>query len=221
MRLYTAAIPNKVCQRVIDEIYPQTRFMLSPVSQTSFKNDRLRLLNQKGYAIDNGAYGYHTRGQDFNGGAFLSLCDKYAENADWIVIPDKVGNWTETQKMAMRWINILLSYKKPLMMVAQDGAEENDYQALRSWTSNNIISGGIFVGGTTEWKLNHMSKLVEICQQSNKICHVGRVNSAQRLIQCHDTGVHSVDGSGASRFKPTTMIMTTTMRYLDKQIKLF
>lgn len=221
MQVYTAAIPNKACQAIIDRIYPQMRFMLSPASQTGFKGKRLELLYGKGYAIDNGAYSYYTKGQDFNGGAFLSLCDKYADRADWIVIPDKVGDWVETCKMAMRWINILLSYDRPLMMVAQDGAEENDFETLRSWTRNTIVSGGIFVGGTTDWKLKHMKKIADICKEANKICHVGRVNSKKRIELCWHAGVSSVDGSGASRFNPTALIISRAILQLERQRTLF
>ena len=221
MIFYTAAMPNKVCQKIIDQVYPQTRYMLSPVTLRSFGKSREPLLYQRGYAIDNGAYSYFLKGKDFDGGAFMSMCDKYADCADFIVIPDCVGDWEKTLSMAMRWVNMLITYERPLMMVAQDGCEVDDFGSLRSWVSNGIISGGIFVGGTTEWKLKNMYKLSQICKEAGKKCHVGRVNSRKRLLQCYNTDVDSIDGSGASRFKGTTLIMAHTLSQLDRQQKLF
>ena len=221
MKLYVAALPSRLCQTIINEVYPQTRYMLSPACERSFGKNKIPFMYDRGFAIDNGAYSYHLKGEDFNGGAFLSLCDRHAEHADWIVIPDHVGDWEKTCAMAMRWVNILITYNRPLMMVAQDGSEENDFEALRSWVSNNIISGGIFVGGTTEWKLKHMHRLSQICKEADQICHVGRVNSRKRLLQCYNANVDSVDGSGASRFKATTLVMAHTMSEIERQYKLF
>jgi len=220
MKAYTAALPNRAAQAIIDRIYPDMRYMLSPATVRSFGKSREWILYDRGYAIDNGAFSYYQKGQDFNGGAFLSLCDKYAPRADWIVIPDKVGDWEETIKMSMRWTNILLSYNRPLMIVAQDGSELNDYHTLRSIVRSRIYAG-VFVGGSTDWKIKNMKAISDICTAANKICHVGRVNSRMRILQCNDAGVHSLDGSGASRFNPTALIVCKTLRELDRQYKLF
>lgn len=220
MRAYTAALPNKATQAIIDQIFPDMRFMLSPACLKSFGRSREWLLYDRGYALDNGAFSYYKRGLDFDGGAFLAMCDKYADRSDWIVIPDKVGDWQETVKMCMRWTNILISYERPLMLVAQDGCEVNNYEVIRSAMSSSIY-GGIFVGGSTDWKLQHMQALATICTEKSKICHVGRVNSRRRILQCHEAGAHSFDGSGSSRFNPTALIVCKTMRDLDRQYKLF
>ena len=220
MRVYTAALPNRVCQQAIFELWPDMRYMLSPMCLRSFGRNRHHILKENGYAIDNGAYGYYIKGESFNGGAFLSLCDEWHSAADWIVVPDKVGDWEETIKMSMRWTNILLSYGRPLLIVAQDGCEKDDYHTIKSILRSRIY-GGIFVGGTTDWKLNHLHTLANLCAAADKVCHVGRVNSGKRARHCFDSGVTSIDGSGMSRFLPTTLSVCRTLRHLDRQRRLF
>ena len=220
MKAYTAALPNKLCQRAIFELWPDMRYMLSPMCMKSFGRNRHHIVKENGYAIDNGAYGYYTRGESFNGGAFLSLCDEWYHAADWIVVPDKVGDWEETIAMSMRWTNILTSYNRPLLIVAQDGCEVDDYHTIKSILRSRIY-GGLFIGGTTDWKLKHLPMLASLCKEAGKICHVGRVNSGKRVKYCYDSGASSIDGSGMSRFLATTLVVCKTLRDLERQNTLF
>ena len=80
---------------------------------------------------------------------------------------------------------------------------------------------GIFIGGSTDWKLEHAGNIAKICRENNATCHVGRVNSARRARMCWNWGVSSFDGSGMSRFSPTAMYVSREMRDLTSQLRLF
>jgi hypothetical protein len=202
MYVYTAALPNKPCQQVIDQIYPNMRYMLSPATVRSFGVSRHHIL-KRGYAIDNGAYNYYLRKVDFDEKAFYKLLDTWATGCDWVAIPDSVGNWEETKAMLDVWVPRLLEYKVPLLVVVQDGSEVNNYKDVHMLLDRMDIQG-IFVGGTTDWKLSNIQGLSDVCKQHNKHIHVGRVNSVKRLKHCFYADVDSVDGSGMSRFTETS-----------------
>jgi hypothetical protein len=59
---------------------------------------------------------------------------------------------------------------------------------------------GIFVGGSTEWKLATMAEWSRLAHTFGAKCHVGRVNTGRRVKLCDIAGVDSFDGSGPSRF---------------------
>lgn len=219
MNVYTAALPNRTCQAYIDKVYPSMRYMLSPLTLRSFGVSRHDTV-KRGYAIDNGAYGYYLRNKPFDDEAFYKLLDTWSTGCDWVAIPDSVGNWQETKDMLSVWVPRLLKYKVPLLVVVQDGSEVDDYKDVRNLLDRVDIQG-IFVGGTTEWKLSNIQRLSEVCKRYNKHIHVGRVNSAKRVRQCYFAGVDSVDGSGMSRFYETTRVVCDTIVDIDRQYRLF
>ena len=219
MIVYTAALPNKECQQYIDRIYPSMRYMLSPMCMRSFGASRYHIV-KRGYAIDNGAYGYYLRKQPFNDKAFYKVLDEWSIGADWVAIPDKVGDWYTTLSNLNIWLPRLEGYGCALLVVVQDGCELDNYTELMSVLSDNRIAG-IFVGGTTEWKLSNLDTLSMLCHSVDKTIHVGRVNSGKRIRLCHSANVDSVDGSGMSRFRETTRIVCDTIVELNNQMTLF
>jgi len=219
MNIYTAALPNKVCQDYIDRTYPSMRYMLSPMCIRSFGKDRHYIV-KRGYAIDNGAYGYYLRNKNFDDKAFYKLLDNWATGCDWVAIPDMVGNWEATKAMLDVWVPRLLEYKVPLLVVVQDGCEVDNYSDVHILLDRVEIQG-IFVGGTTDWKLSNIQGLSDVCKEYNKHIHVGRVNSGKRVRQCFYAGVDSVDGSGMSRFYETTRVVCDTIVDIDRQLTLF
>ena len=222
---YTSALPNKACLNAIDRYYNKWRFLLSPASVKSVYKANRHLLD-RGYAIDNGAYAYYLKGVEFNDKAFIKLLDRYAEKADWIVIPDVIGDCEETIRMFGIWIGRLLKYNRPLLFVAQDGCEDSGYKSginyptIEGFTSIGI---GIFIGGSTEWKIKHGGYISEICERNNVVCHVGRVNSARRVRICNNWGASSFDGSGMSRFTRTAELVSEEIGKINctKQLQLF
>lgn len=222
---YASALPNKECLEMLDRYYDKWRFLLSPASVRSVSKKREHLLYNRGYAIDNGVYSDYVRNKKWDENSFLKLLDRFSEHCDWIVIPDSIGDWEATLSLFMIWVNKLFYYHRPLMLVAQDGAEKNNYREIKGITKNSsrIIEGGIgiFIGGSTEWKLSHSRKIAQICRENNSRCHIGRVNSSKRVQLCYSWGATSFDGSGMSRFRETSRVVSKEVAYQEKQPRLF
>ena len=214
MKGYTSAVPNKECWDILNKYCSDWRMLLSPASVRSITKSNRWMLNKNGYAIDNGVYADWSKGRPFNEKGFFKLLNEYAKNADWIVIPDAVGDFMETCKMFMLWYPRLIQYKRPLMFVAQDGIEQNDYATVRSMTKRGV---SIFVGGSTEFKLEHSSMIAKICKENKAQCHIGRVNSAKRVRMCFAWGATSFDGSGMSRFSKTADVVSRQLMKLRRK----
>jgi hypothetical protein len=222
---YASAMPNKGCQETLDRYYDGWRYMLSPASVASVGPRNRSLMYERGYAIDNGVYAYYKKGVPFNEKAFFRLLERYADGADWIVIPDAVGDWEKTIGLFMIWVSKLFKYHKPLMIVAQDGCELNDFREIRGVCANGhkMIKGGIgiFVGGSDDFKLSQGGNIVQICKEFGTWCHIGRVNSIDRIRICDSWGATSFDGSGASRFSKTAEYLSSEMQRLSLQGRFF
>jgi hypothetical protein len=182
------------------------RWLISPFRP----NSNAWKKNCNGYAIDNGAFVYGKRGLPFDEEPFLKDVDAFGEGADFIVIPDVLYNAEETLSIAERWIERLEGY--PLLIVAQDGMTKKD---LEVFTRRGI---GVFIGGSTEFKLGSMKWVADLCNQYRVLCHVGRVNSALRMSKCLQAGAHSFDGSGPARFENTCRVMTTKLLNLEQDL---
>lgn len=143
------------------------------------------------YALDNGAWHSHVRGTPFDVAAFDVALAKLGAGADWTVLPDVVAGGLRSLEFSMSWVARVPGRK---MLAVQDGM-----------TAAHVVPclgavHGIFVGGTTEWKLATMALWGSVAHEAGKIMHVGRVNTITRIRQCAAAGATSFDGSGPSRF---------------------
>jgi len=78
---------------------------------------------------------------------------------------------------------------------------------------------GIFVGGSTEWKLATMAGWCRLAAEKNVWCHVGRVNSMQRIKTCQMAGATSFDGTNATRFSKNQPKLTWAVRQRTLDLK--
>lgn len=62
---------------------------------------------------------------------------------------------------------------------------------------------GIFVGGSTAWKLATMATWGQVARERDAYMHVGRVNTVRRVQACQLAGAHSFDGTSVIRFPPS------------------
>lgn len=145
------------------------------------------------YAIDNGAWTAHTRGQPFDEAAFALVVEKLGHGADWIVAPDIVGGGLDSLRMSLSWLDRLLPIA-PVLLAVQDGMVPHD---VRGVLSSRL---GIFVGGSTDWKLRTVEQWGKLGACVGCHVHVGRVNTVRRVFQCRDAGATSFDGSSVSRW---------------------
>lgn len=145
------------------------------------------------YALDNGAWTAFQRGEPFDVAAFEKAVTLLGRGADWIVVPDKVADAAESLRMAEEWVPRLRGIA-PLLIAVQDGMTEAD---VVHWLRDGC---GVFLGGSTEWKLAQMRYWGAVCRRYGAHYHVARVNSAKRIALAKEAGAMSIDGSSASRF---------------------
>jgi hypothetical protein len=156
------------------------------------------------YAIDNGAWGCHQRGVAFDGARFGELVALHADGAEWVVVPDIVAGGLESLAFSLSWLPRLQGL--PLLLAVQDGMSTDDVEPYLG------AGVGVFLGGTTEWKLATMRQWGHLARRVGCHYHVARVNTARRIALCQDAGAHSFDGTSASRFAVTTPRLTAAMR---------
>jgi len=149
------------------------------------------------WALDNGAWFAHQRKEQWDEAAFCRMLDRNAEGADWVIAPDIVAGGKASLDLSISWIPRLAVYGLPVLVAVQDGMIEDDIDQI---VGHDV---GIFVGGSTEWKLQTMRAWGALAKRRDCWMHVGRVNTARRIRMCQDAGAHSFDGSSPVQFPST------------------
>lgn len=163
------------------------------------------------YAIDNGAftafleYQAGKRAQNLLDLDLFERCiDRMGGKADWILLPDIVGEGEASLALSIEWAPRVRARKGlqnvPLYLAVQDGMEAGE---LHNRVLEFLLSGavqGIFVGGSTEWKLSTILFWGKIARRFSLKLHVGRVNTTKRISLCAAAGAHSFDGTSATMF---------------------
>ena len=157
------------------------------------------------YAIDNGAWTSHQRGEPFDVGAFERAVEWGGSGADWLILPDIVGGGVDSLRVSMEWAP-RLSGIAPLLLAVQDGMTPADVSPI---VGDDI---GIAVGGSTGWKLDTIPQWGRLAASKSCRLHALRVNSIRRLRLCQDAGCTSFDGSGPSRFAAHGERMSRALR---------
>jgi len=160
------------------------------------------------YALDNGAWWAHQQQQPFDNAAFVNCVERLGAGADWIVAPDIVGGGEASLDKSLQWTEYLSRFRLVLLAV-QDGMTVD---MVRPWLSPKV---GIFIGGTTEWKLASMFAWASLARSRGAYCHVGRVNTVVRIRQCAAAGVNSFDGSSPTKFSVTLGKLDASRRVAD------
>jgi hypothetical protein len=150
------------------------------------------------YAVDNGAWSAHQRGVPWDADAFLRAVRILGSHADFVIVPDIVGDGKRSHERTAAWLPFLRGHTHTLLIPVQDGMVQDDI--LPFGLGANV---GIFLGGTTEWKLKTMGSWGQLARRIGCYYHVGRVNTARRIHRCHASGAHSFDGTSVSRYAVT------------------
>jgi hypothetical protein len=155
------------------------------------------------YALDNGAWGCYQRGAPFDSLAFIELVGRYGLGADWIVAPDIVAGGLASLELSVAWLERLPGRR---LIAVQDGMVPSDVEPyIRE-------SVGIFLGGSTAWKISTMRDWGKLARATACYFHIARVNTGRRIRLCQDAGAHSFDGTSPSRFAVTTPKLTAHVR---------
>jgi len=149
------------------------------------------------HALDNGAWHSYCAGLPFDEAAFLIAYEKFGSTADFIVLPDIVAGGLRSLDFSLAWRERLGRPIGPQLLAVQDGMEPAD---VAQYVGPRL---GIFIGGTTKWKVGRLMDWGACARQRGAYLHVGRVNSARRIYLCEAAGADSFDGSSASRFAVT------------------
>lgn len=153
------------------------------------------------YAIDNGAWSDFRAARGFDGDAFETLVERMGAGADWIVLPDIVAGGLASLALSIRWLNRCLSVCPLVLIAVQDGMTEADLAPL-------VGPGvGIFLGGSTGWKLATMGNCGAFCTARGLHYHVARVNTERRFRMAHAANATSIDGSSLTRFAVTAPLL--------------
>lgn len=161
------------------------------------------------YCLDNGAWADFQASRAFDGDAFERLIDKLGAGADWIVLPDIVAGGIASLELSLRWSNRCLSVCPLVLIAVQDGMQETDLEHLVG------RSVGIFLGGSTAWKLATMGAWGSFCARLGVYYHVARVNTERRMWMAIAAGADSIDGSSASRYAVTLPMLDRAARQRD------
>jgi hypothetical protein len=147
-----------------------------------------------GYAIDNGAWGCFQREVPFDEAAFLKVLERYGDDADWVVVPDIVAGGLESLRFSEKWLSRLTNLKQPKLLAVQDGMVPAD---VRSIVGKDI---GIFVGGSTDWKLDTLPDWGALAREVGAHAHCARVNSVRRIRLCQHARMDSFDGTSVTMY---------------------
>lgn len=161
------------------------------------------------YALDNGAWTDHQQGQPFDAAAFQRLLDQMGAGADWCVAPDIVAGGAASLELSVSWMGRCRAACRRVLIAVQDGMTPAD---LRPLVGRDV---GIFLGGSTEWKLRHMATWGDFCKQLDLWYHVARVNTARRMKEALASQAVSFDGSSASRFAVSLPPLDVVRRQRD------
>lgn len=160
--------------------------------------DRPFQLNGMRFGIDNGAFGKY----GFRAEAFSGLIERLGSCADFVVLPDIVAGGNASLELSVSWLPRLRHIKR-LLLPIQDGMTAYDVGLVLRQTTNL----GLFLGGSTLFKLREMYAWGMVAHSWKRWYHVGRVNSARRIRLAHEAGADSFDGTSASRYSCTLPLL--------------
>jgi len=145
------------------------------------------------YAIDNGAYSAWVNNFDWDAEGFKSYLRKLLKkkSPDFVVVPDKVAKGLESLSFSIVWSSILKDLYPDLnqYLAVQDGMTIAD---VSPYVQN---FGGIFVGGSLNWKIKTAEQWANLAHKHQLFCHVGRVGTWNRIVWAMRIGADSIDSS--------------------------
>lgn len=158
------------------------------------------------HALDNGAWGATQRGEALDLDAFARHAERHADGAQFVVLPDIVAGGLDSLALSVAWIPRLHGAGARRLLAVQDGMKPSHVAPYLS------ASIGVFVGGSTAWKLATMRAWGQLARACGAYLHVGRVNTARRVRLCQDAGADSFDGTSVTRYATTLPLIDNARR---------
>ena len=158
------------------------------------------------FAIDNGAWGCFQRGAEWSPEPWQRLVEAHGRAALFTILPDVVCGGAASLALSLSWLPWAAERCGQVLIAVQNGMTADD---LRPHVGPHV---GIFVGGDTVWKEGSLPMWGALAKETGCWLHVGRVNSTRRIRLCALSGVHSFDGTSATRFAITTPVIDMARR---------
>lgn len=165
------------------------------------------------YGLDNGAWTAYSAGRPFDERLFVVALRKMGRDADWTVIPDIVQGGLASLDLSLRWMRRVLDETERGLIAVQDGMAPAD---VTGFLGPRV---GLFVGGSTAWKLETLATWCALARERGCWGHVGRVNTIRRIKDCSAAGATSFDGTSASRFAKTLPKLDSARRHFSFQFE--
>ena len=159
------------------------------------------------FGIDNGAWKSRDGRAPFDEKAFADLVNRSGALADFVVIPDIVAGGMRSLEFSLSWLPRLTGLRR-LLLPVQDGMTR---EVVREVLQEHCQIG-IFLGGSTEWKLATMYDWGMLACAARRYYHVGRVNTARRIRLAAEAGADSFDGTSATMFSCTVPMLDAARR---------
>ena len=144
------------------------------------------------WVLDNGAFSDYLQKKDFDAARFSKVLRKVppTHRPDFAVIPDIVAGGLRSLTFSCYWLRVwTLPHGWPWDLAVQDGMEEKDVAPL----VRDV--GGIFVGGSLDWKHREGERWVSFAHDHGLPAHVGRVGTLADLKWAERIGADSVDST--------------------------
>jgi len=164
------------------------------------------------WAADNGAWADYRAGRGFDEDGFerfLEWVEAQEVAPAWCVLPDVVAGGAVSLALSARYRNRCQAIAPLVLIAVQDGIEEQDIEPL---VSSRV---GVFLGGSTAWKLANMRRWGDFCADRGLYYHVARVNTVKRMSIAIAAGADSVDGSSVTRYAVTLPKLDNARRQMD------
>lgn len=202
MRVYAGSVAG---ERALNELRKYSMGRL--VAANSWKNP----IADIPWVFDNGAFHAFNNGKPFDKDAF-ARCAIFDEETgfnkiqmgsyairlpDFGVCPDIVRGGKKSLDFSLSWMERLSAFPEfPWYLAVQDGMSVED--VAEAWDLAIELEcpfGGIFVGGSLEWKFETTPQWVQFAHERGVKVHVGRISSIERLKWAERLGVDSVDSA--------------------------
>lgn len=145
---------------------------------------------------DNGAFRDWQAGRDYNGVRWIRDQWRIRDRGlapDFIVVPDLVAQGVES----LAWSALHrrdVAEGSPAYLAVQDGMTPDDVRAaLERSALDDLPYAGLFVGGTSAWKLATSATWRDLATALRLSLHVGRCGTPTKVRWARDLGADSID----------------------------
>lgn len=120
----------------------------------------------------------------------------------FVTVPDVVGDARATAHQFELWEPAVRRRGLPVCLVLQNGLEDMTRWLARTWHRLDAV----FVGGDDLWKMSDAAaNIVREANARGLWTHMGRVNSARRIVYAQSIGCDSVDGTGWVKWRTANL----------------